>query len=154
MEIQVRPLGSAREAWTLRRDVLRPGLPLSSIDFPEDAMPDAAHFGAFSPTGLLIGVASLYRQKLIAVPGVDPALWEHAAWRLRGMAVDPAWQKTGIGSRLLVACFEHVEAHGSEALWCHGRTSAREFYRRHGFTALGQELVLPNSGPHYVMVRG
>ena len=153
MSIDIRPLEDVRQAWALRRDVLRPGMPLSSIDFAEDALPGATHLGAFSPAGELIGVASLYRQSLGEVPGLEPGLRPTADWRLRGMAVDPAWQGKGVGSQLLAACQRFLTTQGARGLWCNGRTTASPFYLRHGFTTLGKEFVLPDSGAHYVMFK-
>ncbi|MEQ1898473.1 MAG: hypothetical protein ABL971_13920 [Vicinamibacterales bacterium] len=52
-----------------------------------------------------------------------------------------------------IAYRPHVRARRATMLWCNGRTPALGFYTRLGFTAVGEEFVVPHSGPHYVMTR-
>jgi len=37
-------------------------------------------------------------------------------------------------------------------IWCHGRTGALSFYRAFGFVTHGDEFVVPQTGPHYVLI--
>lgn len=52
-----------------------------------------------------------------------------------------------------IAYRPHVRARRATLLWCNGRTRALGFYARLGFTAVGEEFVVPHSGPHYVLAR-
>lgn len=128
----------------LRAAVLRPGRALTEAIFPGDDALDTLHLGIFSD-GALAGVASLYPR---------PAPFSNeAAWQLRGMAIDPATQRRGYGNALLQACMEQVVRHGGTLLWCNARSGIVGFYRAMGFATHGDEFVIPDVGPHFVMTR-
>jgi ribosomal protein S18 acetylase RimI-like enzyme len=76
------------------------------------------------------------------------------AWQLRGMATTPERQGQGIGGRLVATALSELRRRGGAIVWCDARTSAVGFYRRHGFTAEGEEFLHEESGiPHYRMWR-
>lgn len=136
---------NADEALPIRAEVLRPGLPLSAAVYAGDAHPEAYHAGAFV-NGNLIGVATVF-------PDMPPESENPLAWRLRGMAVQDAFHGLGVGRALLMHCISHVADAGGDQLWCYARTAVLGFYRVLGFQPLGDEFVIPVSGPHYFMVR-
>jgi predicted GNAT family N-acyltransferase len=127
----------------LRHSVLRPGLPEDTARYPADADPDAFHLAARDADGTVISCVSFYPE----------ALQDEPAWRFRGMATAPGQRGRGIGGELLEAGVAEVVRRGGRLVWCNGRTTARAFYERHGFTARGEEFDSPPAGPHYVMVR-
>lgn len=131
---------SAGDTADLRRRVLRGGRPVA---LPGDDDPSAVHVGAYDGDGLL-GTGSV-RQ--------EPAPWAPAvpAWRLRGMATEPARRGEGVGALVLAALVQHCREHGGGELWCNARTPARAFYARAGFTEVGEEWVDPEIGPHVRM---
>jgi predicted GNAT family N-acyltransferase len=131
------------EVVPLRHSVLRPGLPEDTARYPADADPDAFHLAARSDDGAVISCGSFYPEALDGEP----------AWRLRGMATDPGRRGQGVGGELLEAGVAEVVRRRGRLVWCNGRTTARAFYERHGFTARGEEFDSPPAGPHYVMVR-
>jgi ribosomal protein S18 acetylase RimI-like enzyme len=70
------------------------------------------------------------------------------------MATAPQLRGRGIGGQLIGAAIEQVRGRDGRLLWCDARTSALDFYRRHGFTAEGEEFQHAESGiPHYRMWR-
>jgi GNAT superfamily N-acetyltransferase len=75
------------------------------------------------------------------------------SWRLRGMAVIPRMQRTGIGGLLLRACIDHAKEHGGTTFWFNARTPAVPFYQAHGFRIRGDAFTLPGIGPHCFMWR-
>jgi ribosomal protein S18 acetylase RimI-like enzyme len=117
--IEIVPIGAA-ETRPLRRGVLRADHPEDPLVFPGDDAPDSAHFGAQSPSGELLSVASVMRE----TPPWDSA---PRAWRLRGMATSPEARRSGLGTRLLAAIVTHVEARGGGLLWCNARIPAVRF---------------------------
>jgi GNAT superfamily N-acetyltransferase len=129
----------------IRQVVLRPGLPPETTHYSGDERPGAWHAGAFVGAEL-IGIASVY-------PEAAPGEAEAGAWRLRGMAVLPAWQGQGHGQALVQACVGHVRDAGGKVLWCNGRVSALGFYRRSGFEPVGAVFDIPHSGPHFLLKR-
>lgn len=144
LEPEVRPI-SAAETRPLRQRVLRPHQRAEELIFGGDDHPEALHAGAFY-RGELIGIASVS-------PGPRPGHDDPSPWQLRGMAVLPGAQGEGVGRALIEACVAHVTAHAGRTLWCNGRTPALGFYTGLGFTAVGEQFHIPNSGPHYVCVR-
>ena len=132
------------QARSIRREVLRPCGPESEIAYPGDAGESARHFGAFDGDKL-IGVATF-------LPEPCPDGRGTGAWRLRGMATIRPARGRGVGSQLLRRGIERASTLGVTVMWCYGRTSARTFYERHGFSAVGDEFALPHSGRHFLFV--
>jgi ribosomal protein S18 acetylase RimI-like enzyme len=114
------------------------------IGFAGDDDVSTEHWGAFV-NATLIAVASLYQEPM-------PESADSNAWRLRGMAVSPAFQGKGYGRQLLDRCLQSVADHGGSVLWCNARRPAVGFYRRAGFEIVGSEFMIPGIGPHYVML--
>ncbi len=127
----------------LRSIVLRPGRPIEECTYPEDAAPGAFHLGSFSGDRI-VGIASFSREHIEGT---------HNAYRLRGMAVDPAFQGKGIGTHIMAFAFEHLLLLGCDVLWCNARTSAAGFYAALGFEIFSEEFDIPGVGPHYKMKR-
>jgi len=137
---------SASETLSLRRSLLRPGLPLAESVYDGDDDPATKHWGAFAD-GALVAVASLYAEAL------PQSIATERAWRLRGMAVDADFQRQGCGKELLHRCLQSVEDDGGEVLWCNARAAAVGFYRQAGFEISGDEFIIPDIGSHFVMLR-
>ena len=132
------------EILPLRRAVLRPGYPDAASDYREDA--HAVHIGAWDD-GALVGCATVF-----ADPWPGPPA-EPAAWRLRGMAVEPSRQGTGVGARVLTEAVAAARAAGAPMMWANGRSSALGFYERHGWRVAGAEFNASDTGlPHYPIV--
>jgi GNAT superfamily N-acetyltransferase len=119
----------------LRDAVLRPGFARGGSIYPGDDEPDTLHVGAFL-AGEAVAVASICRE---APPGEN----DPAAWRLRGMATSPEHRGQGAATRLLSRCVAHARTLGGRRVWCSARVTVAEFYRRHGFVAVGEPFTLP-----------
>ncbi len=141
---EIRPI-TAAQARPLRHSVLRPTQAAETLIFRGDDDVDGLHVGAFV-NDELVGIASVARESLPTEPTAN-------AWRLRGMATLPQVRRQGIGAALIDACVRYVAANDGTVLWCHGRTSALDFYHALGFREQGEEFENPISGPHYVMRR-
>jgi GNAT superfamily N-acetyltransferase len=134
------------EIVSLRRAVLRPGYPDAASDYREDAQ--AVHVGAWDDSAL-VGCATVF-----ADPWPGPPA-EPAAWRLRGMAVEPSYQGTGVGARVLAEAVEAARAAGAPLMWANGRSTAIGFYERHGWRVAGEEFNASDTGlPHFPIVLG
>jgi GNAT superfamily N-acetyltransferase len=136
--VQVREVTAAQTA-ELRRKVLRGGRP---VELEGDSDP-AFHVGVYDGE-LLLGTGNVR---------VDPVPWDagRAAWRVRGMATEPAARGRGVGAMVLAALMAHARAHGGGVLWCNARRPAQAFYERAGLVARGDPWVDPEIGPHVVM---
>ena len=70
------------------------------------------------------------------------------------MAVEPAFERRGIGSALVAALVEHARAAGMRSVWLNARVTALPFYERLGFSAEGEVFRTPRTYlPHRRMVR-
>jgi len=57
------------------------------------------------------------------------------------MAVLEPWRKNGVGSALLEKLLLLAQQRNLSKVFLHAQTSAIEFYKRHGFTTLGEEFM-------------
>lgn len=128
----------------LRQAVLRPGLPVEASRYPEDD--DAVHIAGWDGD-VVVGCATVFPQPWPGLPNAaDP-------WRLRGMAVAPQQQGTGVGAQVLAAAVAAAQARGADAMWANARSAALGFYLRHGWSVAGDEFVTTDTGlPHHPIV--
>lgn len=134
------------EIFELRHAVLRTGLPEEAARYPQDGRPGTYHLAAYDDGGAVVGCITFFPEPWGGAPGA-------VAHRFRGMGTAPEVRGRGYGAGLLEAGVAEAAAAGAELVWCNGRTSARGFYERAGFAAVGEEFDLAPSGPHYVFVR-
>ena len=122
----------------LRHAVLREPLGLS-FTAEELANEDKQlHFGLFEPEDNLIACVVAVR-----LSPTDA--------RIRQMAVTPAHQRRGLGTRLMKELEEHLRSRGFTNLVLHARASAVEFYEKLGFRCVG--AVFDEAGiPHRKMI--
>ena len=64
------------------------------------------------------------------------------------MAVDPAWKRRGLGSRILAELEMQAVAMGAQTVVLNSRQEAQEFYRRHGYELAGEAHTLFGAVPH------
>lgn len=127
----------------LRWKILRAGLPRETANFDGDLEPTTTHLVA-SIDGKIVGCVTILRR-----PWQD-----QPAWQLRGMAIDPMLQRSGVGRKLIEEVERIVrEQKYSLQLWCNARSPAKEFYRKLGWQTVGEEFVIPTAGPHYKMTK-
>ncbi|RMI39158.1 GNAT family N-acetyltransferase [Streptomyces triticirhizae] len=142
------------EILPLRWSVLRPGLPVESAEFAEDARPDTVHLAAYAPEGAgVLACVTLFPDPFPEAFAGELPGEPGPAWRFRGMASDPAVRGRGYGAAVLDAASEVAAERGAALLWCNGRTEARGFYERQGFAVVGEEFVIEGVGPHLVLAR-
>jgi GNAT superfamily N-acetyltransferase len=127
----------------LRWRILRGGLPRETAIFEGDDEPATHHFAAIAH-GNVIGCVTIMHRP-----------WQNQpAWQLRGMAIDPQFQRRGIGQQLLDQVEQTVRSDNhSRQLWCNARTPAVAFYRKFGWRIHGGEFVIPTAGPHFEMTK-
>jgi GNAT superfamily N-acetyltransferase len=136
-------VASLDEIFALRHAVLRTGLPAEAARYPEDAKEGTFHLAAWDGENRVVGCVTFFPEEWDGAPG-------SLAYRFRGMGTAPDVRGQGYGAALLTAGVAEASRRGAEVVWCNGRTSARGFYERGGFTAHGEEFTLEPSGPHYV----
>lgn len=123
--------GTAEDVIELRHRVLRAGRPRHTAVFAGDDDVETHHWVALQ-AGRVVGVVT------ILAPNPER--------QLRGMAVEPALQRSGIGSKLLAAIQD------SAPMWCNARAGVVAFYREHGWEPQGESFEVDDVGPHQRMV--
>jgi GNAT superfamily N-acetyltransferase len=138
VELVVR-VAELAEVRPLQLAVLRPDGPL-----PGDQPPPAhARHVAALRDGVVIGAATVLPERW---PG--PGVVREPVWRLRAMVVAESQRGTGTGRAVLDRAVEVAAARGAGSLWAEARSSALGFYRRAGWTVVGDEWIKPGIGPH------
>jgi GNAT superfamily N-acetyltransferase len=132
----------------LRHRILRAGMPPESARFDGDEAETTIHLAALTiaasgrADGEVVGCLSLMLNSFNADP----------AWQLRGMAVDEAHQRSGLGRELMTRAEEAVAAEGKAGwLWCNARTPAAAFYQKQGWIIVSDVFEIPTAGPHVKM---
>ncbi len=128
---------AAHEVIDVRHEVLRNGRPRADAVFDGDSDLTTRHWVAMQ-ADRAVGVVTV-------VARTSP---EGPAWQLRGMAVLPGLQGTGVGAAMLSA----VHAEVAEPMWCNAREGAVPFYERAGWTLCSATFEIPGVGPHRRMV--
>jgi GNAT superfamily N-acetyltransferase len=126
----------------LRHAVLRAGLPRETARFSGDGDPQAVHVAA-KDGAKVVGCAT------VLVNGWDG----ERACQLRGMAVDPVYQRQGVGMQLLVEVDRIAAEKGAGLLWANVRKTATAFYQKCGWVIVSEEFEIPTAGPHFKMTR-
>jgi len=138
---------TAEEIFPLRHAVLRPGRPVSASVYAEDE--GAVHISAWDDD-LLVGCATVFPDPWPGGGGLDA---EPTAWRLRGMAVDPSRQGTGVGRVVLARAIEAARDARAPLLWANARSTALGFYEGADWRVVGDEFITPDTGlPHKQIV--
>jgi len=139
---------AVHEIFPLRHAVLRPGRPVSYSVYAEDD--GAVHIGAWDDD-MLVGCATVFPDPW---QGSYALVAEPTAWRLRGMAVDPSRQGSGVGREVLAAAVGAAANAAAPMLWANARTASVGFYERHGWRVVGDEFIAGDTGlPHKAMAR-
>lgn len=129
----------------LRQRILRPHQTYDEV-LAETDVPDVFAIGALVERSLVSCV--------VAHPEPFPAAPEQAdAWRLRGMATDPAQRGQGHGASVLSRVLDELRLRGAGLVWCNARTPAADLYRRAGFVTVGEAWDDAVIGPHVRMWR-
>jgi GNAT superfamily N-acetyltransferase len=126
----------------LRHAVLRAGLARETARFPGDDDAQTVHLAA-DHDGRTVGCATVLLNE-----------WNgQRACQLRGMAVDPAYQRCGLGRQLLAEIYRVATQRRVKILWANARVPAAEFYRKNGWEIVSEQFEIPTAGPHFKMVR-
>lgn len=127
---------TAADVADLRSNVLREGRP--HVGFEDDDEPTTIHLGA-RLDGRVVGVATF-------------ALREPGVFQLRGMAVAPALQGTGIGTAVLDEGVRRLRSLGAVQVWANGRDGALGFYERAGWRVEGEGYEVIGLPHHRVVL--
>lgn len=135
------------EILDLRMRVLRDGTPSRDPRYPEDDLEGTVHLGTVRD-GRVVATSTWLPRPCPAAPG-------ERAVQLRGMAVDPSLQGTGVGRAVLRAGTERAGEGGATLVWARARDSALGFYSAEGFETVGDAFIDEATGlsHHLVLLR-
>ena len=138
-------LVSSEQVYALRKEVLRPHLPIEESIYPTDFEEGTFHVGGFINDELVSNFSFNVDQ--------SPYFEGKEQYRLRGMATKEAYRSQGIGAQLVEFGIEELLDRKVEVVWCNARSTALRFYEKLGFKKYGEEFDLPNIGPHFVYAK-
>jgi len=126
----------------LRWRVLRASLPRESAVFPGDSDASSVH------------LAACRGEEVVACASFMATPYEgQEAYQLRGMATAPAWQRQGLGRRLMIHGEGLLRERGVPLLWCNARIIALGFYLGQGWEIRSALFEIPTAGPHHRMTK-
>lgn len=136
----------------LRQRVLRPHQTYDEV-LAETDVPDLFAIGALVERALVSCVVAQPDPFPPSDDQPEAAIPGSVAWRLRGMATDPAQQGNGYGTAVLARVLDELRLRGAGLVWCNARVPAEGLYRQAGFATIGEPWDDPEIGPHVRMWR-
>ncbi|EMX0193430.1 MULTISPECIES: GNAT family N-acetyltransferase [Bacillus] len=135
----------ASETHLLRQAVLRPNQSLADCKYSSDYEKDTFHLGAFI-NDELISIASFSKE-------IYPDLQKGIHYRLRGMATLPNFRNKRAGSSLIQKAEQILKERKANILWCNGRITVTDYYKRLGFQEHGEIFEIEPIGLHKVLYK-
>lgn len=71
--------------------------------------------------------------------------------QIRSMAVEPEWQKKGIGSIIINELEKIARAQNAKYVVLNARDTAIPFYEKHGYRLIEKTITLFGTIPHHIM---
>ena len=136
---------TAVETYSVRHPVLRAGRPIEACEFSGDDLETTIHLGLYLDNSL-VSVATFLRQDNILFKA-------NLQYQLRGMAVLEKHQGKQLGDVLLKHGEIVLKNKGTSLLWFNARVIAVSFYKRNGYTIIGDSFEIPKVGTHFVMYK-
>lgn len=126
------------QALQLREAVLRIplGLTLTEAELADE--PNCRHLGGFDG------------ERLVAVLLLRPL--DEQTVKMRQVAVHPEFQNLGMGSRLVAFAEKFAKERGFTKMVAHARGTAVEFYRKAGYTTVGEDFI-EQTIPHRLVTK-
>jgi len=131
--------------YPVRHHVLRKGKPIETCKFKGDDSEDTTHFGLYLEN-LLIGIISIFKEK-------NNYFTENAQFQIRGMAVLEEFQGKGYGAALVKEAENHCINLNADLIWFNAREKAILFYKKLGYTIVGDSFLIPDVGIHFAMFK-
>ncbi len=144
---------NSKEVLPLRHRILRPNRDISSATYIEDDDKTTTHV-AVVEDNKICGVLTLLATKIVPKNLEFLSINTYDFIQLRGMAVDEKLQGRGVGKFLIDNTLSRLLTEAQyKTLWCNARTYALPFYLKLGFKVVGDEFIVPDVGPHFIMYK-
>ena len=135
----------ATQLHLLRRDVMRPGMDISHVIYPEDTHPTVFNLG-IQQDGKIVACVTGFQS-------TNPDLPQKVQYRLRALCVHPDYRLRGYARTLFQRAIDEAVARGAEAIWFTARVHLVDFYHSFGCTEYGEHFMIPNSCMHVKMYK-
>ena len=136
---------SSSATYPVRHEVLRKGKPIETCQFKGDDDENTVHFGLYQKEQL-IGIISIFKEK-------NNLFQEKNQFQIRGMAVLEDFQGKGFGAELVKVVENHCINLNVDLIWFNAREIAVPFYKKLGYTSIGDSFLIPEVGIHFVMYK-
>ena len=84
---------------------------------------------------------------------MHPDLQAGMHYRLRGMATLPEFRNNHAGSSLIQKAEQILQERQANMLWCNGRITVADYYKRLGFQEHGEIFEIEPIGLHKVLIK-
>ena len=135
----------ALQTFSVRHPVLRPGKSIESCRFDGDNLPTTKHFGLYS-NDLLVAVLTILENN-------SKLFKSKKQYQIRGMAVLIEFQKKGFGEDLIIFAESFIQKKHGDLIWFNARIAAVGFYKKIGFSIIGEAFEIKEVGTHFVMFK-
>jgi GNAT superfamily N-acetyltransferase len=135
------------ETIDLRLRILRPGQPRENCIYTNDDQQNTFHLAVVNEENKIICNGTFMQE---AHSEFSDAVFP---FRLRGMATDTAYQKQGLGRKIIEAAEVELKKRNCDLLWFNARVSAEGFYKKLGYISIQKIFDIPLAGPHKVMFK-
>ena len=136
---------STNDLILLRRDVMRPGMDVSHVTYPEETHPTVFNLG-IQQDGKIVACVTGFQS-------TNPDLPQKVQYRLRALCVHPDYRLRGYARTLFQRAIDEAIARGAEAIWFTARVHLVDFYHSFGCTEYGEHFMIPNSCMHVKMYK-
>jgi GNAT superfamily N-acetyltransferase len=136
---------SSSATYPVRHEVLRKGKPIETCQFKGDDDENTVHFGLYQKEQL-IGIISIFKEPSIL-------FLEKNQLQIRGMAVLEEFQGKGFGAELVKAAENYCINQNIDLIWFNAREKAVLFYKKLGYTSIGDSFLIPDVGIHFAMYK-
>ena len=133
------------DTYPVRHEVLRKGKPIETCLFKGDNDENTIHFGLYQKDRL-IGIISIFKEK-------NELFSEINQFQIRGMAVLEEFQGKGFGAELVKEAENHCISLNTDVIWFNARENAVPFYKKLGYTSIGDSFLIPDVGIHFAMYK-
>lgn len=133
------------DTYPVRHEVLRKGKPIETCQFKGDDDENNVHFGLYQ-NERLIGIISIFKEK-------NNLFSEKNQFQIRGMAVLEEFQGNGFGAELVKEAENHCVNLNTDLIWFNARENAVPFYKKIGYTSIGDSFSIPDVGIHFAMYK-
>ena len=133
------------DTYPVRHEILRKGKPIETCQFKGDDNENTVHFGLYQKEQL-IGIISIFKER-------NDLFTETNQFQIRGMAVLEEFQGKGFGAELVKVAENHCTNLNTDLIWFNARENAVHFYKKLGYTSIGDSFLIPDVGIHFAMYK-